>query len=351
MQQDLRQDKHLIGASDNIYNLVNNLINGRHTLLIGDRGVGKSRLMEEVKGVLSGEIKNIDFSFTSVSRLRKQVSMRIKPDKYKIIFIENAYPLSVCFKEVCKKLYDARLLHIEQAETDKTDIYAMTFPEVRKKYLKQTDGNINIQKIIFSSLKHNTAQAIIFFIDNLDRITPTYQVFFETLLMQCTVCTATSKIKDNLSMKKIWSSFAHFELKPLNNFNSSLLIEYFLSNYPIHILDRDGFKKEILRSSNGNPFYIKNFLWHGSCQKYTDKNIIWELRDTDENKFLNLGPIYVFILIFSTVIKIFSIGLYAREFYIYASAIGFIGYVIFRVFRSFFLFKPQRSLVRRQNTS
>jgi len=43
-----------------------------------------------------------------------------------------------------------------------------------------------------------------------------------------------------------------------------------------------------------------------------------------------------------TAVKFFSVGAEKREHYIYYSAIGFMLYLTFRVFRSFFVFRPQR---------
>jgi hypothetical protein len=43
-----------------------------------------------------------------------------------------------------------------------------------------------------------------------------------------------------------------------------------------------------------------------------------------------------------TLFKIFSLGTNNPEFYIYFSALGFLVYLTFRIFRTFFLFRPHR---------
>jgi len=60
-QTDLRQDMSFFGRTEELYQLVKNLQRGRHTILIGDKGIGKSRLMLEAKWILSGRTKRIDF--------------------------------------------------------------------------------------------------------------------------------------------------------------------------------------------------------------------------------------------------------------------------------------------------
>jgi hypothetical protein len=66
------------------------------------------------------------------------------------------------------------------------------------------------------------------------------------------------------------------------------------------------------------------------------------LAQGDGARYFNMGPIYIFGFAMFTLIRIFSIGLDNTEFYIYFSALGFIAYLIFRVFRAFFLFRPQK---------
>ncbi|HEX7571483.1 MAG TPA: hypothetical protein VF514_00205, partial [Bacteroidota bacterium] len=58
--------------------------------------------------------------------------------------------------------------------------------------------------------------------------------------------------------------------------------------------------------------------------------------------FFNMGPLYMIGAGVLTAVKFFSVGAEKREHYIYYSAIGFMLYLTFRVFRSFFVFRPQR---------
>jgi len=67
------------------------------------------------------------------------------------------------------------------------------------------------------------------------------------------------------------------------------MINYFLDNYNLRIIDRELYRREILKSSNGNPFHIKNMLWHGSREKYIDTEEIRKLRQVDEGHYFNMG--------------------------------------------------------------
>jgi hypothetical protein len=67
-----------------------------------------------------------------------------------------------------------------------------------------------------------------------------------------------------------------------------------------------------------------------------------ELGRVEEGEYFNMGPVYIYGASVFTLFKIFSIGLDNTDFYIYFSALGFLVYLTFRVFRNFFLFRPQK---------
>ena len=330
---DLRQDATFFGRTEELYQLVRNLQRGRHTLIIGDKGIGKSRLMSEAKWILSGRTKRIDFSSNIVTRLRGHLGIRINPGQYKILFIEHSSPPGDCIKEITEKLYYNGDLHIDLDE-ERSDWQTM------KKHLSGF-GNIRLQSVIFEGISRSENSYLIFF-DELDRISPGQQKFIETLLNIAVICTAVVKMKENFLFKRIWASFSRINLEPLPEQACFQLINYFLQNYPLHTADSNLYRREILKASNGNPFHIKNMLWHGSREKYVDGEEIRNLRRADAGQYFNMGPVYIFGIAVFTLFKIFSIGTDNQEFYIYFSALGFFAYLVFRVFRAFFLFRPQK---------
>ena len=333
LPSDLRQDLGFFGRSEELFLLVKNLSKGRHTLIAGDKGIGKSRLMLEAKWILSGKARRIDFSSKILSRLRGNLGVRIKPDQYKMLFIQHSSPLGDCIREIAEDLFYMGDLHLE-LDGERSDW------TTAKKQLTGLGSN-KLQTLIFEGISQSDKPYLIFF-DNLDRISPTQQKFLETLLNIAVICAAVVQIKENFFFKRIWASFTRIDLESLPESVSTQLINHFFENYPLHIIDPELYRREILKASNGNPFHIKNMLWHGSREKYLDTTEIRKLRQVDEGHYFNMGPIYVFGISIFTIFKIFSIGMENREFYIYFSALGFFAYMIFRVFRAFFLFRPQK---------
>jgi hypothetical protein len=268
-----------------------------------------------------------------MTQIRGQLGIRITPDQYKVLVIEHSNPLGDCLKEMSEKLYYNSDLPMDISSEQ---------PDWQSAKKKLTGlGSIKTQDLIYEGISHSQKKYLIFF-DNLDRISPTQQKFVETLLNIAVICTAVVYVKENMVFKRIWASFARLNLEPLPEADCKQLIDYFFQNYPLHVIDPELYSREILKASNGNPFYIKTMLWHGSREKYVNTDEIRKLREVDEGHYFNMGPIYIFGVAMFTLFKIFSIGMDNHEFYIYFSALGFIAYLIFRVFRAFFLFRPQK---------
>ncbi len=334
MSQDLRNDTTFFGRTTELYQLVKNLQLGRHTLILGPKGIGKSRIMMEAMAILSGKTRRIDFSANVITQVTGQLGVRVRPGQYKMMFIEHSAPLGDCLNEMCENLYRTDDLRFGFSKEEAHD-----WPSAKKKL--RGLGSVKLQDLIIDSLAAASRPHLIFF-DSLDRISPTHQMFIERVFTVSVVCAGVVQLKQTFHFRKIWSSFNQIELEPLPETVCSQLIYHFLENYPIRVIDGELYKREILKSANGNPFHIKNMIWHGSREKFVSTEEIRKLRQTEQGEYFNMGPIYIFLVSIFTLFKIFSLGTDNREFYIYFSALGFMAYLVFRVFRTFFLFRPQK---------
>lgn len=332
-QPDLRHDLIFLGRREELLQLTRNLMQGRHTLLVGDKGIGKTRLMQEARWILSGRVSRIEVAPPVIARMKGKLYRSTAPDQYKIIYLEHPSPLGECLKELAEQLYYNNDLHIEVAET------RQDWAIVKKRLTGL--GSSKLQSVIFEGLSRSDKTYLIFF-DNLDRVSPGQHAFLETILSIALVCTAVVEIKEHFVYKRIWSSFVRIDLEPLPDSICRKLIDYFYQNYPIRVIDKELFRMEIMKAANGNPFFIKTMLWHGSRENYVNMDEIRKLRRVQQGHYFNMGPVYIFSASIFTIFKIFSLGTDNKEFYIYFSALGVLVYITFRVFRAFFLFRPQK---------
>ena len=312
-----------------MFELVRCLRVGLHTLLVGPRGIGKTRLMKEAIAVLTGVTRPIALAQTVAPRLRRPLMPRriIPPES--VIFVAHVAPLGDCLKEICERLHAARLLAVPASDA------ALSWTALRRKL--GSLGTPRLQALVIESL---SARPFVIFLDSLDRIAPSHQFLLDSLFRVAVVCGGVVQMKESFHFRRVWSSFHRIDLAPLPERSSRQLIQHMLSIHAIQVSDQESYIRQLMKSAGGNPFHIRNLIWQASQRRSEDELGI--LRRREEGEYFNMGPIYILVASLLTLSKIFAIGTDNREFYIYFSALGFLVYLVFRVFRNFFLFRPQK---------
>jgi hypothetical protein len=210
--------------------------------------------------------------------------------------------------------------------------------------VKQRFTRLGVQGMQSEILKNivRSRKRYLVFVTNLDRISPSGLPFFQSLLQITVMCGAAAATKDVEAFRCFWASFERIPLERLPGPVALQLITYLMKHYPLNVVDPVMCRKEILSSADGNPFHIKNLLYRAVTQKTLGRSEIRDFRAVEEGSLFNMGPLYMIGAGILTAVKFFSVGAEKREHYIYYSAIGFMLFLTFRVFRSFFVFRPQR---------
>ena len=306
---DLRQDSCFVGRSAELNEIITNLLQNRHTLIIGDRGIGKTRLMQETLAILNGAAHRIDI-----------LELPHFSKRGLCLYIESPAPLSKFVKQL-----SSELMRLDQLKAVNT--------------MKEAEIADAVIKAISTSRRRP-----ILFIDNLDTVTPSHRVFLERLLQVSVICAASQSIKQQPILKKIFDSFTPIPVNLLPTDETARLIDYFVVHYKIRTLDRKLFTNQISKASQGNPFQIRTFLHAAATKGFLNGADIREIvLSANDRDYFNMGPLYALGLAIFSLSKILSIGASNKEFYILMSSLGFLAYLVFRIFRSFFTLKPRKN--------
>jgi hypothetical protein len=319
---DVRQDQAFFGREEELRRVLKNLNEGRHTLLVGQYGIGKSSLMNEARLLLTGGKHRVEVQAGGHS-----------VQKDRLLTVSSPAPLGDCLREMAGGLYRNKDLRVESA--DERDDWALL--KVRFTRL----GIHRMQSEILKSIVRSRKKYIVF-VTNLDRVSQSSLQFFQSLLRITVVCGAAAATRDQEVFRCFWASFERIHLERLPGPVALQLVSHLMRHYPLNVVDPVMCRKEILYSAAGNPFHIKNLLYRAITQKTLGRREIRDFRTVEEGSFFNMGPLYMIGAGVLTAVKFFSVGAEKREHYIYYSAIGFMLYLTFRVFRSFFVFRPQR---------
>jgi energy-coupling factor transporter ATP-binding protein EcfA2 len=319
---DIRQDPAFFGRDEELRRVLKNLNEGRHTLLVGQYGIGKSSLMNEARLLLTGGKHRVEFQAAGPSVQRDS-----------LLTVSSPVPLGDCLREMAGGLYRNKDLRIESA--DGREDWAV----LRIRFTRL--GIHRMQSELLKSIVRSRKRYFVF-VTNLDRVSQSSLQFFQSLLQITVVCGAATSTKDLEAFRCFWASFERIPLERLPGPVAVQLISHLMNHYPVNVVDPQMCRKEIFCSAAGNPFHIKNLLHRAITQKTLGRREIRDFRALEEGPFFNMGPLYMIGAGVLTAVKFFSVGAEKREHYIYYSAIGFMLYLTFRVFRSFFVFRPQR---------
>jgi hypothetical protein len=324
-----RREPFLIGRGVELGALVENIRKGRHTLLVGERGIGKSRLLHEAVAVLQGEAHHLGVDGGLLSRTSGA------RDSSAVFYIFHVSPMGDLLKELCARLHAGEKLKLDPfREVDPTDWGAI------KKKLTGL-GTVGVQNLVIESFGQYDEPPLVI-LDSLDRMTPAHHLFLERLMSVAVVCAAVVRMKGGGHLARVWASFARIPVGPLSISEAEEMVGRLLEIYPARLLDRRLYVRQVVKAAAGNPFHLNNLVRAGALSGRVTESDMRELQQVEEGELMNMGPAYIFLASIFTLFKIFSIGTDNSEFYVYFSAMGFLVYLTFRVFRTFFLFRPRR---------
>src|SRR5271169_1625069 len=102
---DVRQDQAFFGREEELRRVLKNLREGRHTLITGRFGIGKSTLMNEARLLLTGEKHRVEFHSRDPALGRDSV-----------LTVSSPAPLGECLRELAGGLYRNGDLRLEAGD-------------------------------------------------------------------------------------------------------------------------------------------------------------------------------------------------------------------------------------------
>lgn len=348
-------DSKFFDRTRELKKLTVNILLGKHTLIVGKKGIGKTRLIEEAVSVIKGKVHRIDvtpnllarefndirlakrlmdaWTFYSPSKQALEKDVR---DYTKLVISDATLTKSIFIHDIVQEIYNYK--DIEYPD-ELFDIQSDTEEET---LTVKTRSIHDLQQIIIKSIDRKRYCVII---DNIDAITSSMVPFLTELMRTTTIVATASMIGEEKKLRHIISSFERIELTNLTAGAAAELTEYLIDTYIPHDLDplrKKLLRNEVTRTARGNPHLIKSIIQQAQAEKYIREGNIKKFRAYEDTEYINLGPAYALLIGTLTVLKILQLGLQNREAYILLSVFSFIGYLIFRVFRYFFYFRPQR---------
>jgi hypothetical protein len=294
-----------VGRKKELAELWELALKGRHVIVTGGPGMGKTVLLEMLYQGLSAKG---DVNTFRVADVRQ----------FKAALVELAEQLH------CRSI-------LQHPTLSENVIRSMPWEKLCSKVKGLTIKDLAEALVLSLAGRH----AILIW-DQFDKATPTELSWLHQFLNTATVIVGTSD-PTNPKLKMILDRIpAKVEIKELTEEESYELMDRCFEIAPFAVSNLKWYRREICRKSQGNPRAIKDLLADHSLEKYIDSQFIRSIQTEQSVKYFPISWIVLIGMVLFSVHRYMGRGLGDRDAYI----IGAVGMVVF-LFLTF--------LVRRAN--
>ena len=332
-----------LGHGHVLAELVDRAVLGRHTLIIGDEGVGKTRLLEDLAAVVAGRRVLLDGAAQRIAR-RKYVQMpQGEHEAFTLVYVAEAAPHGRLVDQLAQAFHELGVLALPGVPADLRAGACAEYEWLEvKKILRTVDER---QQAVIESLHDlaggGRAPRLLLVIDALDRASATQGLFLREVQRRATIIGAIRQLPQSRSLRTFFATFGQIRVRPLGDAHTAALFEYFLSRYGVACADPRHYRREVLRRAEGNPAILRAMMHDGAQSQVVTEQDVRDLQARDDAPFFNLGLIYVFFLIGAGALRVLMVGVRNTDLYVVLTLVTVLGYLIFRVFRVFFMFQPK----------
>lgn len=298
----------IIGRERELEQLIDCIKKGRHILLTGKMGCGKSAILREAYDYFERETK------------------------IKILYCADSTPLKSLLVNLAKSLHEKyQALRIVGLED-------MVLENLEWRQLQTRFSRMNNKDQAASILSSLLAERFCIILDQLERVTPMGQAFIEALIDRACIVGATCDEKSSGQLARMWWRFKKLEVLNLSKEDSFCLIEQLILQEKVLCSDIEMFKRQVYKMSMGNPLAIKDIINAGSLERYVSQEQIRNLERHDAGKReIDLTPGLLVVGVFVVGARFVALGMNDIDLYILAGATG-AGFMFLR----FFLYRAMR---------
>jgi hypothetical protein len=276
-------DLLLIGREAELQRLRENVARGRHTLLVGKIGLGKSHLLRVVERELPGSI-----------------------------YLEQIRPLRVSLLALCQALHQERHLALPGTSAD------TPWSDVSKRLAR-----LNIRELteVITQSLHDRGSVLI--LDQLEGLTPMMAPAIERLLGEGLILGATSQLRP--ALQKVWWAFDRIDLPPLSREEARQLL-WALAD-PDQLADPAMFEAKVLAQADGNPYALVEMVKQVAGEREVGLQAIRDLHHGAGARYLDITPVLLLVGAIILATRFVALGLNDPDLYIIAGSLGAVFFV------------------------
>jgi len=297
----------LVGRDEVVSDLVAEIRKGKHVILTGPVGIGKSAVLRKALELVSSKIGEV---------------IKLHDHQAKGQFVEMARQM------LSLGLVSAQELDLPVQFHDMPPA-AIEWKEIRNRVNRMSMRDLT-QALIPALANAETKPVIA--VDDLTSLTPTQMAFWLAIFEHAQVIGCASEKKPRV--KKLWWKMKEIVIKPLPAPVIKDMVKQYVTNKGILIESPDQYISHVVKQSGGIPQAIFDMLEESSKERIIDKRKVREMRHDAGVKYLDFTPMVMILGALIVSMRYIGMGTGDKTLYI----MGGMGAALFLTFK-FFIFK------------
>ena len=258
-----------VGREEILDTIKRHLLKGQHVCINGDRGIGKTAIIEEIVRFLREEKPGLRF-----------------------IHVADEMTFKNLLVALARGLHELGLFRHPLIGPD--EIADLEWRQISKRTRALTLHELG--SAVVTSLR---GEGVILILDSVNRIKPTDQAWLEEIVRNA-VCLLATRDKDEKNLKPLLARFELVAVPPLSRREAQALIDVVTAEHPVPSVDPKHYSKSVYDASRGYPNAIKDLIWKGSLEKYVDKDHIRGLAHDAGVRGFSIAPgILILVAVFA----------------------------------------------------
>ena len=286
----------LIGRDDFVARVTREARKGRHILLTGPVGVGKSAVLDAV-----------------IDRLIVRSDL--------VVLHVNEHQAKGQFLEIARGLLESGLLKPSALELndelDELDPSAIQWLKI-----KRQAGRLSIRDLtaVIVPVLHANKGRVLIAVDDLTGVTPTLVAFWLAVCDAAQLISCANEKRKNVA--KLWWKMTEIEVPPLSPESARALAQEYMTQTGMLVESPPLFVGHVVQQANGNPQALADLLADSSKERVVDKARIREMRHAAGVRYFDFTPVMIIALASVVGARYLAIGTGDTELYIFAGMVA-----------------------------
>jgi energy-coupling factor transporter ATP-binding protein EcfA2 len=325
----------LMGRDELVGQVVTEIKKGKHVVLTGPVGIGKSAVLEAALKViepLESEWRQFD-SIDQAGEGGPRALTDTRASSRLVLVYVSDHQGKGQFVQMARRLMETGILKPSSLDL------AKKFDDLPPGELAWTQVRRHVNRLSIRDLTSAIIPAIydypvrvLIAVDDMTKLTPTQQAFWLSMFEHAQVVTCASQRKSGL--RKLWWKMKEIEVPKLAPEDAKALVREYIARKGVMIESPRLYVGHVVKQAGGNPQAIFDMVEESSKERVVDKRQIREMRHQAGVRYVDFTPVMIVGGAMIVATRYVAMGIGDRSLYIMAG----IGAALFLSIR-FFMFR------------